>query len=237
MSIRVQNPNFNLDTFEGPLDLLVHLVENKELDIYEVLIEEIMDQYLGYLNTLMDYDLDMSAEFLSVVSSLMLLKSKMLLPKHDEEEVIDESTLRVDIIEQLVHYYKFKNIAETLRAREDEQHTRFARGFSLFEPDITPELKKPKSEGLLSDLFLKVLEKKRLRQTGEIQEETYRVYDMIRYWKSELSTHERLSFETIFNLEEPKLKLITLFLALLEILKNGIAKVIEEDDQLYIIGE
>ncbi len=236
MSIRVSNPSFNLKAFEGPLDLLLHLIENKELDVYEVVIGEVMDQYLGYLNTLMEYDLDLSAEFLSVVSSLMLLKSKMLLPKHDEEDVLDESTLRVDIIEQLIHYYKFKNIAQDLRDKESAQKARFNRGFSLIEALSTSELKKPNSEHLLSEFFIKVLEKRRLRNVETIEEENYRVQDMIKYWKAALKENETLSFPSIFDSEEPKLKLITLFLALLELLKNGVARVFEKENQLLIEG-
>ncbi|MCH9634388.1 MAG: Segregation and condensation protein A [Chlamydiae bacterium] len=236
MSVRVSNPYFNLKSFEGPLDLLLHLIENKELDVYEIVIGEVMDQYLGYLNTLMEYDLDLSAEFLSVVSSLMLLKSKMLLPKHEEKEQIDESTLRVDIIEQLIHYYKFKNIAQELRDKEEAQKTRFNRGFCLTEAFYSTELKKPSSESLLSELFVKVLEKSRLKHKDSIEEEDYRVQDMIQYWKQAFKDHETLNFHSVFNLNEPKLKLITLFLALLELLKNGLAKISLQENQLIIEG-
>lgn len=230
------NPNFNLKSFEGPLDLLLRLIESRELIVFEVALNEVMEQYMGYLNTLMDHDLDISAEFLSIVSSLMLLKSRMLLPKHTQEEVLDEGSLRLDIIEHLIHYYKFKGIAEHLREKENTQSQHFSRGFSLIESLPQVELKKPSSESLLSELFIQILERKKRQVKGEVVEESYRVRDMMNYLTQLLRENHALSFHTIFDLKEPKLKLITLFLALLEHLKNGTLIVVEKEGELIIEG-
>ena len=234
MPLRVANPLFSLDSFEGPLDLLVHLVEKKELDVYEVVIHEVMHQYQSYLKTLMDYDLDLSAEFLSIVSSLMLLKSRTLLPKHEEKEVFDESALRVEILDKLIHYYRFKDLAEKLKDQEVSQSKRFFRGFALQEPFESKELKKPAHDQILVELFTEVMEKKRRRQTGLIEEEEYRVSDMIRFWKKTLKENNELLFFDVFNASEPKLKLITLFLALLELLKHGFAQIMGEQNETKI---
>ncbi len=226
MALRVSDPLFNLKAFEGPLDLLVHLIEKKELDVYEVVVSEVMHQYQSYLKTLSDYDLDVSGEFLSIVSSLMLLKSKMLLPKHDAKESLDESTLRFEILDQLIHYYKFKNLALHLSEQEKEQSNRFNRGF-IFQEDNNKQtpLLKPSSQTILYDLFLGVLKRNVLKKKGPIEEEHYRVADMIRFWRKKLKEQSPLAFDDFFSINEPKLKLITLFLALLELLKNGWAKI------------
>lgn len=235
MALRVFNPLFNLKAFEGPLDLLVHLIENKELDIYEVVVYEVMHQYQSYLKTLQDYDLDVAGEFLSIVSSLMLLKSKMLLPKHDEKESLDESTLRYEILDQLLHYYKFKDLAMQLCEQEKNQAARFNRGLALKSDQLSePPLLKPSSTSILYDLFLEIMRKNALKKKGEIEEENYRVSDMIRFWKSALKETPTLYFDQIFDSKEPKLKLITLFLALLELLKNGWAKVLLQNETLEI---
>lgn len=236
MPLRVSHPLFNLPSFEGPLDLLVHLIEKKELDVYEVIIQDVMDQYIQHLNTLMEYDLDISAEFLSVVTSLMLLKSKTLLPKHEESEEISESALRVEILEQLIHYYKFKDLAERLKDQEQQRLKHFSRAYSPFESDEPAPLKKPNSTQLLTDLFLKVLERKKNKEEAFIKEEDYRVSDMIRFIKQDLKNKRGIAFDELFTLKQPKLKLITLFLALLELMKHGFAQVLEQNNQLMIEG-
>lgn len=233
MPINTSPLSFNLENFEGPIDLLLHLIENKELDIYQVMIEEILGQYKKHLKTLLEYDLDLSAEFLAIVSTLMLLKSKMLLPQSNEEIAIDESTLRVDILEHLIHYYKFKDMALKLKEKQDLQKSCYFRG-SLEPLAAKTELKKPSQEFILSDLFLKVLEKKKLKEKGLIYEEEYRISDKIKEWKSMLKTNPSISFYSVFDIQKPKGELITLFLALLEILKNGVALICERQNTIYI---
>ncbi len=234
--MRVSAPVFSLEDFEGPLDLLLHLIENKELDIYQVIIEQVLSQYQNYLKTLNQYDLDLGAEFLSIVSSLMLLKSKTLLPEQSSEEGdIDESTLRVDIIEQLICYYKFKNIAQTLAKKEDQQALRYLRGLDQENLSSHTEQKlKATPQSVLSELFVKVLERRKKSDLKFIEEEDYKVSDMIKELKKKLSTSKALNFYELFSIQKPKGELIALFIALLEILKQGFAKLDQQDDEWVI---
>lgn len=229
-------PVFNLEDFEGPLDLLLHLVENKELDIYRVVIDQILSQYQIHLNTLNEHNLDLGAEFLSIISTLMLLKSKTLLPEEKEEnEAVDEGALRLDIIEQLVHYYKFRDMALTLSEKENQQSSKYFRGVNqeaLFEERDAPL--KPTSESILSELFMKVLEKKRLSDTRLIEEEDYRVSDKIKEIKHILKECKSKLFEEIFYYKKPKNELIALFIALLELLKQGFAKLNQSQEHWII---
>jgi len=234
--MRVSAPVFSLEDFEGPLDLLLHLIENKELDIYQVIIEQVLSQYQNYLKTLNQYDLDLGAEFLSIVSSLMLLKSKTLLPEQPNEEGdIDESTLRVDIIEQLICYYKFKNIAQTLAQKEDQQALRYLRGLDQESLSSHADQKlKATPQSVLSELFVKVLERRKESNLKFIEEEDYKVSDKIKELKKSLSTTKSLNFYEIFSIKKPKGELIALFIALLEILKQGFAKLSQQDDEWVI---
>jgi segregation and condensation protein A len=234
--MRIPAPTFNLEDFEGPLDLLLHLVENKELDIYRVIIEQILTQYETHLKAIKTHDLDLAAEFLSIISSLMLLKSKTLLPQEKEEnEDPSESILRLDIIEQLVHYYKFRDMAKSLSEKENSQASKYLRGVNtefLFD-EREPELKAT-PESVLSELFLKVLEKKRLSDTRFIEEEDYRVSDKIKELKTCLKQSKYLVFEEVFSYKKPKGELIALFIALLEILKQGNARLNQSENQWII---
>lgn len=229
-------PVFNLEDFEGPLDLLLHLVENKELDIYRVVIDQILSQYQTYLKALNSHNLDLGAEFLSIVSTLMLLKSKTLLPEEKEEkEPVDESSLRLDIIEQLVHYYKFRDMALTLSEKESQQSSKYFRGVNketLFNDHDIPL--RPTDESILSELFMKVLEKKRHSDIRLIDEEDYRVSDKIKEIKQILKSCKSKFFEEIFCYKKPKNELIALFIALLELLKQGFAKLNQSQEQWVI---
>ncbi|MCH9632841.1 MAG: Segregation and condensation protein A [Chlamydiae bacterium] len=236
LSMRVSAPVFSLEDFEGPLDLLLHLIENKELDIYQVIIEQVLSQYQNYLKTLNQFDLDLGAEFLSIVSSLMLLKSKTLLPKQAATEgEIDASTLRVDIIEQLIHYYKFKNIAQTLAEKEDQQALRYLRGVDLQSFSSPAEAKlKSTPQSMLSELFIKVLERQKQSDLKFIEEEDYKISDKIKEFKKNLLESNSLNFHNIFSIHKPKGELIALFIALLEILKQGLASLDQSEDQWVI---
>ncbi len=233
--MRPAAPVYSLNDFEGPLDLLMHLIENKELDIYQVIIENVLSQYQNYLHTLNQYDLDLGAEFLSIVSSLMLLKSKTLLPQEiQQEEDISESSLRIDIIEQLMHYYKFKNIAQTLAEKEDEQALRYLRGIDI--QALTQEEPKLQStsQSILSELFLKVLERQKQAGFGVIHEEEYKISDKIKELKLCLQNNETLIFNQVFSFQKPKGELIALFIAMLEILKQGLA-LLNQSGEIWVI--
>lgn len=238
MYMRSIAPVYSLNDFEGPLDLLMHLVENKELDIYQVLIEKVLAQYQNYLHTLNQYDLDLSAEFLSIVSSLMLLKSKTLLPQQiQNEEDVNESSLRIDIIEQLMHYYKFKNIAQTLAEKEDQQSLRYLRGVDLQSclPQEGPALQ-PTPQSILAELFFKALERQKYAKVRFIHEEDYKVSDKIKELKLSLQNNQTLYFDQVFSFHKPKGELIALFIAMLEILKQGLALLNQSGDNWLIQG-
>ena len=119
----------NLDIFAGPLDLLLYLVRKEEVDIYDISIAKITDQYIQYIEILKSLDIDLAGDFLVMAATLMQIKSAMLLPKVDPESgLLGEENLddpRAELIRQLLEYKKFKDAANLLHAAADEQQERF----------------------------------------------------------------------------------------------------------------
>src|SRR3954464_8976006 len=137
-----------LDIFEGPLDLLLYLVKKEEVDIYEVNLTRIATQFIDYVQLMKELDLDIAGEFLVMAATLMYIKSRELLPKHQQAEVPDEEEEedpRWELIRQLVEYKKFKDAAARLQERELEQEQIYARipgrpEFTVETPNAKPEV-------------------------------------------------------------------------------------------------
>lgn len=110
----------NIEMFEGPFDLLVHLIETAKMDIYDIEISEITDQYLSYLASMEELDVELATEFIVLAATLMEIKSKMLLPRIDEEgQEIEEEDPRSDLVERLLEYKKFRGASDFLYEKED----------------------------------------------------------------------------------------------------------------------
>ena len=125
-----------LEVFEGPLDLLLYLIRKEEVDIYDIPIERITTQYMEYLNVMRMLDLNIAGEFIVMAATLMMIKSRMLLPVEDRPELEDEEQdPRWDLVRQLVEYKKFKEAASFLEEREEEQGNAFMRGGELSLPE------------------------------------------------------------------------------------------------------
>ena len=141
-----------LEAFEGPLDLLLHLIEKNKIDIYDIPIAEITDQYMEYVNQMESSDLDTMSDFLLVAAQLINIKSRMLLPK-EEKENGEETDPREELVNRLLEYKMYKYSAELLKGRED-----FASAFLFKEPTIPREVaeyeEKPETSEIIGDLTL-----------------------------------------------------------------------------------
>ena len=116
-----------LGVFEGPLDLLLHLIRSNEIDIYDIPIAKVTEQYLAYLSLMETLDLEIAGEWLVMAAALLEIKSRMLLPEDPKEEIDEEPCdPRVELVERLIEYEKFKGAAEIFREREAEQARVFA---------------------------------------------------------------------------------------------------------------
>lgn len=214
-----------LEVFEGPLDLLLYLIKKEEVDIYDIPIERITNQYMEYLALMQMLNLEVAGEFLVMAATLMYIKSRMLLPVEqqvtdaDEEEGEDP---RWTLIRQLVEYKKFKDAAQQLAQREEETSRMFPRTVG---DDIGIEVEQtvPLAEVSIFDLihaFNEVLKKTSAREDfREIIEEKFTVSDKIEEILYTLRDRTELVFRELFEQAGSRAEVVVTFLALLELIR------------------
>ncbi|HEL1585958.1 TPA: segregation/condensation protein A [Streptococcus suis] len=212
--------DIKLKDFQGPLDLLLHLVSKYQMDIYEVPITEVIEQYLAYIATLQAMRLEVAGEYMVMASQLMLIKSRRLLPKVVEQEVAEEDPEQV-LLDQLEEYRKFKLLSEKL----GEQHEERAQFFSKPKLELVYEDVTLVQDKTTIDIFLafsKVMAEKQasLRQSHTtIARDEYKIEDMMDYVRSQFSKTKRLELGQIFKESKDMNEVITIFLATLELVK------------------
>lgn len=226
-----------LDNFEGPLAFLHYLVQKSELDISEISMKEITDQYLEYLTSVPHHDLTAGADFIDHTGALIFLKSKMLLPPSSDEEE-DEELMQCpfDIIPQLIEYCRFKDLARELGHREHGQDHHYPRGMIPTTEDF------PKPLGIerigideLEALFLELLEKASERKTHIIEEEEWRVADKIEKIRDTLKGKPSCHFRDLFSNHICRQEVIVTFISLLELMKLGELAVMREIETQTIL--
>jgi len=242
--------NVKIDAFEGPLDLLLHLIHTLEIDIYDIPVAEITEQYLSYIHTMKKLELDVASEYLVMAATLLAIKSKMLLPKHDveleeENEFAYEEDPRDELVEKLLEYKKYKQAAEDLKTLEAERSLMFSKpptDLTYLIKDLLPQ--KVDLDVSLYDMlgaYHKLLRRKKLQRPlhtkvarQEISIEN-RMAEVLQHVKS---IKGRVSFESLFPYYDREHIVIT-FLAILELLKRNAILVEQENNfaQLFIAGK
>lgn len=209
---------FTLDNFEGSLDFLLHLIQKNEIDIYEISIQQVTDQYLKWLQAKSFVSVDEGAEFIGTAASLILLKSKMLLPKHEQVEMPIEEEIdpRFEIIHQLIDYCRFKDAAKALVERENQQGAFFMRGVDDIQESKTLGIEHLSLSDLAA-LFQQVLAKATYKEF--IHEEEWRVGDKLVLIRQLLKELGKIRFDVLFSESQSREELIVTFLALLELMK------------------
>lgn len=217
--------NIHLPVFEGPLDLLLHLIRQNELDIYDIPIAQVTDQYLEYIALMEALDLEVAGEFLVMAATLIEIKARMLLPpdpkSEDTEEGIDP---RTELVERLIDYARFKEAAEIFRDRESEWRQVYVRGAAELDySDAAPPviLKNITAADLLTALT------RVLADVGEGQEEVTSIQrrkltvrmKMSEIWRRIAKAEQGMLFEELFIDEHTRYAIVTTFLALLELLR------------------
>jgi segregation and condensation protein A len=213
-----------LPAFSGPLDLLLSLIKENEIDIYDIPIAFITSQYLQYLDLMKELNLDIAGEFIVMASTLIYIKSKTLLPIDEQPQDDEDSDPRLELVQQLIEYQSFRETALALKEREQQYSSIFYRD----PQDIT--ISKTLIDISIYDLisaFAAVL-KGSSAKTGEIDRETLTVKDMISMIMQRLDTEIKIDFLSLFIENSTKIEKIVTFLALLEILKLGHASVKQE---------
>lgn len=217
----------NLEVFEGPLDLLLYLIRREEVDIYDIPINLITSQYMEYLRVMQMLDLDIAGEFLVMASTLMMIKSRMLLPvdSRSTEDDVDEDWVdpRLDLVRQLIEYKKFKDVALDLQIRELLQFETFTFGGDgpIFEKEPLDGAQALGDIGLFDLLtaFQDVLSRAPDTLLGHIEPIRWSVPDKMEYIQELTSTQQHVRFSRLFNPESHRNEIIVTFLALLELLR------------------
>lgn len=216
----------NLEVFEGPLDLLLYLIKREEVDIYDIPIARITEQYREYLGLMQMLDLNVAGEFIVMAATLELIKSRMLLPVDDEyEESSDDDEgkdPRWDLVRQLVEYKRFKDAATKLQDREYEQQNVFAPGGAPILGGESDEGKPLGDVGLFDLLaaFQEVLANAPVEPEGEIEPVLWTVPDKIDMILHLLEKSDGVAFSHLFTAKSPRGEIIVTFLALLELLRQ-----------------
>jgi len=218
----------NLDIFAGPLDLLLYLVRKEEVDIYDISIAKITDQYIHYIEMLKSLDIDLAGDFLVMAATLMQIKSAMLLPKAEPDSALlgeeDLADPRTELIRQLLEYKKFKDAANLLNAAADEQKERFPRPGTIVEqlkPSAEPEIDiEQVSIWNLLEAFDSICKATgTIGDISRIKDDTpidlYQIEILHR-----LQTEGPMTFERLFESRTNRLVMIGLFLALLELIRE-----------------
>ena len=208
--------------FEGPLDLLLHLVKVNEMDIYDIEISEITRQYMDYLTTMSVLNLEIAGDFLVMAATLLNIKSRALLPKVDEqagqdEEEIDEILSTQELIRRLVEYRKFKEISSNLRDLEEENSGVFYRAQVVpIIPGSEQEI--PRQDiRLLFDAFVKVLKQVRVTAEHTVHRSRFTVDEKILEIRERLRGERQINCRRLFERCVDKEEVICFFLALLEL--------------------
>ncbi|MDH4161707.1 MAG: segregation/condensation protein A [Nitrospirota bacterium] len=218
-----------LEIFEGPMDLLLHLIKKHELDIYDIPIAPITQQYLEYIQLMQSLDMEIAGEFLVMASTLTHIKSKMLLPPTDTPDADEEGVdPRAELIRRLLEYKRFKDAAASLEQREDAWSQVYTR-----ESEITPELP-AEDQPLLFDFHLFDLlaalrdVMNRVPDSGlEITAESVSITEKIAHILSRLESVDSMLFADLFEKDTTKAHVIATFMALLELMKNRVVKAVQ----------
>lgn len=219
---------YKLEQFEGPLDLLLHLIDQAEIDIHDISISDITDQYMNFIRAMQELELDVTSEFLVMAASLLAMKSRLLLPKPPqvESEATNEPELdpREELIARLIEYRKYKQASEQLRLLEQER----AMVYTKEPEDLTPYLPEnfaTRVEGLqmsqLMQAFQKAMRKfERRAIVATVQKDEITVNERIRQLIAVLRTTEMVRFTSLLADELNRHEIVVTFLALLELMKQ-----------------
>jgi segregation and condensation protein A len=215
---RIKLPNF-----EGPFDLLLYFIHRDELDIYDIPISKITEEFLSYIKLMQQFDIELAGEFIVMASTLMYIKSQMLLPRPKTDENGDEiEDPRTELVERLLEYKQIKESAAELREMKEDQKYHYYR--NIFDSDINEVTKNSNfKNATLFDLikaFKKITERQRDKELRHIVDvEASSVEEKSKYILNLINTKKRISFFWIVK-NNSKLDIVVTFLSLLDLIRN-----------------
>ena len=212
-----------LDEFEGPLDLLLHLIKKHEVDLYNIRVADITDQYLASIAAARELNLDVAGEFLVMAATLIYLKSRALLPPEEQDELEDEEPLdpEAQLIEQLIEHERFQKAGAALAAKEILGRDVFPRTVMETAPGSFMAPPTPPTMGDLLGALEKVLQRRARAIVHEVMGERLGIRDGIEMILDKLHLEPRCSFDDLFPEDASRMRIIVTFLGLLELIKAG----------------
>ncbi len=226
----------NLDVFEGPFDLLLYLIKKNEIDIYDIPIASLLEEFLAYVEMIRELDLDVAGEFILMGATLMHIKSRLLLPKESLDLEGDvEADPRADLVRQLLEYKRYKEVARQLFEREQSFREVFWRetepDAAAADPGPAPEEETSGPEVSLFELlsaFRQVLAYAKPETIGEINREEIKTSQKMNEILDRLEDAPSLEFFTLFREQGSRYAMITLFLAILELVRLKAIRVVQD---------
>ena len=231
---------YHLSTFDGPLDLLLHLISKNKVNIYDIPIAEILEQYDAALENMEIRDLDLESEFVAMSAQLLYIKSKMLLPKHDDG--VEEEDPRATLVQMLLEYQKFKEVSGLLSTKYEVGRDIFVKEPEILTPDKTYKFSHNKTD--LSDAIIKMLDRADnalpppvSRFTGIVGREIYSVSAKVAFILKRILHAGKVGFKSLFAKVQTKSEVVATFLAVLELCKSGKIRIGEESDPEICLTE
>ena len=228
-----------IDNFTGPMDLLLHLIKEAKMDIMNIKLEIIIDEYLEYIKKMVDMNLDVASSYLVMSTELLEIKSKMLLPKSEDEE--EEEDPKENLINRLIQYEQYKNQVEQFKKLEQERGNYYTKVPSNLEEYQNNEKKVLIENVSLNDLveaFKKFLERAELEKpiNTKITRKELSVEEEMVSIKKRFQKEKKINFNDLFEIKTKEYVVVT-FLAILELCKKQEIKIIQEDNFKNIICE
>lgn len=224
-----------IEAFEGPFDLLLFFIERDELDIHDIPIARITDDFLEYMHTMERLNIDLASEFILVAATLMRIKAKMLIPRKEVDEQGKEIDPREELIQRLIEYKAYKEATDDLRLKEEERSLRFPRG------NVSVELQSLAEEALadaelesltlfkLLQAFKRVMEKfadLQRHPVHTIVKYSFTIQEEQTYLTDKLLYNPRLDFEGVFSHCQSRIHAIITFLGLLELVNSQVVRIL-----------
>ena len=228
---------FKIQDFEGPLDLLLHLIQKNKVEITDIPIAEITEQYMEYLDEMKRFDIEITGDFLVMAATLLYIKSKMLLPSQEDEEECEDP--RAELVDRLLEYAKYKEAVEFLSPRQESGKFYFDKAPEKIQLPKVRYIDAKFPVSLLFDAFANVMENHELKKPVKkeafdviVQREIVSVADRIRYIRQLFKNKQEITFDEFFSDVTTRAQAVSTFLAILELLSHGNLNLISEENGL-----
>lgn len=228
----MDNYRIKLQNFEGPLDLLLFFITRDKINVYDIPIHAITEEFLHYIQLMKQLKIEIAGEFILMASMLMRIKAKMLLPNHIGEEEVEDP--RTDLVLQLLEYKRFKQAAEDIKELNDIHSCKHNKGMPIKVPNQNEDIDEVLHQVSLFDIlviFNDIIKRLPQKEEYELFREEFYVSDEADIIRDKIAKVKKISFINLFNEKFTKLKVVVTFMAILELIKNK--EIIFKQKSLY----